>query len=290
MAETVDLRGNGDIRIIGGRNSGKTTYMAALAYWPNKDNNSPIQSIEPFDSETQKLCDMAQNLLENGQQLPPTRPDQPRLYTLIITLKPSLSNPIARITGRNLRLEVSCQDYAGELLTLLRNQLNEQVVINYLDDCAIATGILLLVDGSSHGLDREYSQALQNMKRELDYRFSSNKRNKKEYRIAWVFSKAEQAGVWIHRNDIQEFKNLKFPETQKVLNQWSKEWNCQTASFFCSAFGFMGNNRPNVKVINRGKEGVSAVIDQARYWQPVGLIEPIYWLHTGKGDARLKAI
>ncbi|MBR8826667.1 MAG: hypothetical protein DSM107014_01970 [Gomphosphaeria aponina SAG 52.96 = DSM 107014] len=288
MAETVDLRGSGDIRIIGGRGSGKTTFMAALAYWPNSKPNSPIESVQPFDSETQILCEMARNLLENGQPLPPTR--QPRLYSLIITLKPGWSNPIIKITGKNLRLEVSCQDYAGELLTLLRNRLDEQIVMTYLDDCAAATGILLLVDGSSHKLDQEYSQALENMKRELDYRFSSNNRNKREYRLAWVFSKAEQGGVWSHRNNIENFAGLKFPKTKKVLSQWRKDWNCQTASFFCSAFGFMGNNRPNVKVINRGQEGVSAVIEQARYWQPVGLIEPIYWLHTGRGDARLRAI
>jgi hypothetical protein len=57
MSPIVNLKGSGDIRIIGPQASGKTTYMAALAYWPNaKPSSSPIQNIEAADlGATQNL-------------------------------------------------------------------------------------------------------------------------------------------------------------------------------------------------------------------------------------------
>ena len=74
MLQPMNLKGSGDIRIIGPRSSGKTTFMAALAHWPNRDpENSPIQLITPADGvDTQRLKDMARDILENSQALPGT--------------------------------------------------------------------------------------------------------------------------------------------------------------------------------------------------------------------------
>ena len=86
MTQTIQLRGSGDIRVIGPRASGKTTFMAALVHWQNSDpDNSPIQSITPTDSaDTQRLQGMATDILENSQALPPTRLEEIILYNLTI--------------------------------------------------------------------------------------------------------------------------------------------------------------------------------------------------------------
>ena len=36
------------LRIIGDRGSGKTAYLASLAYWPNASPESPVKSINPI--------------------------------------------------------------------------------------------------------------------------------------------------------------------------------------------------------------------------------------------------
>lgn len=293
MREPVDIQGNGEIRMIGDRKSGKTTFMAALAYWPNGNpENSPIQSVEPFDTNTAKLIEMAQDILENGQQLPPTPPNQQPLYSLIIQLKPNfLRNPIAAVTLRNIRLQISCREYAGELLEQLSN--NNPDLKNYLDDCASASGLLVLIDGTSTSVekDKKYDKALNNLRNELELRFKKqSNRNKNQYRIAFVFSKAETSEVWIYRNNIKQFIGLKFPKTQITLKKWLEDWKCQVAYFSCSAFGTMGKNKPNYRDIHSDGKGTIAVIARSEFWEPFGLVEPIYWLHTGKRDIRLRQI
>ncbi|MEH1798989.1 MAG: hypothetical protein V7L13_07425 [Nostoc sp.] len=288
----LDLQGNGDIRIIGDRGAGKTTFMAALAYWPNGNpESSPIQSIDPFAPDTGILIEMAQNILENGQTLPPTRPGQPPLYSFIVQLKPSFwKNPREAVVGRNLRLQVSCREYAGELVDQLRSNLDDPILSTYLDDCATATGLLLLVDATST-YDREFAQALTNLERELNLRLTHSNRNKRQYRIALMFSKAEQPQVWNYQNEIPNFVKLKFPKTQQALQNWRRVWGCQVSTFFSSAFGMMGNPpQPNVRVIQNDGRGTSAVIARPKFWKPFGLVAPIYWLHTGQSDERLQQI
>ena len=92
MAQAIQLKGSGDIRIIGPRKSGKTTFMAALVHWPNRDpEHSPIQSITPADGvDTQRLTDMARDILENSQALPPTPLEEVILYNLTIDSPSSL--------------------------------------------------------------------------------------------------------------------------------------------------------------------------------------------------------
>jgi hypothetical protein len=189
-----DLDGNPDIRIIGPRRSGKTTFMAALAHWPNADPNSPIQSVEPFDDDTGELINMAQNILENGMSVAGTDllddPDELPLYTLLIELKPPFLKRL--VTRRNVRFQVSCREYSGEIIKDLRgSDAGGMRLSNYLDDCASASGLLLLIDGTAKN-DREYSQAFANLQRELNIRLTGENRNLRSYRLAVVFTKCEK--------------------------------------------------------------------------------------------------
>lgn len=296
----MQLRGSGDIRIIGPRASGKTTFMAALVHWPNGDpERSPIQDIiAANDEDTQKLKDMARDILENSQTLPPTRLGELPLYNFTIELKPNfLLNPIAAATGRNVRMSVSATDYAGELFTLLREEPRNPDLQLYLDECQYASGILILIDGTSI-TDRDYADSLAKLEYELNLRFTNNNIDKKRYRIALVFSKAEQRTVWNRYYDqnskefrTQDFIKDRFPKTKQILQRWQRNWGCSVACFFCSAFGIMGNPpEPNCSSRIAGRDGTSAVIARHEYWHPFGLVAPIYWLYTGQGNIQLRKI
>jgi len=296
MRAPINLRGSGDIRIIGPRASGKTTYMAALVHWPNRNPiKSPIQAINPTDGgDTQRLKDMARDILENSQALPPNPLEEVILYNLTIDLKPNfMLNPIAAILRKNFRMVVSATDYPGELFTLLRDNPRDENVQLYLNECQYATGLMIMIDGTSTN-DRFYSDALTALKTELTLRFQQNNIDTRRYRIALVFSKAEQALVWnfYKQNQITMFTNQKYQQTTFTLQQWKREWGCSVACFFSSAFGTIGNpETANFRSTNRpGVNGTFGVIDRPNFWKPFGLIAPIYWLYTGQGNIQLRNI
>lgn len=277
------LSGSGDIRVIGDRGCGKTTYLAALAYWPNHDpTNSPIQSIEPFDPDTGELIQQAENILKIGGRLSPTDnpedPDQAPLYTVLIDLKPRLF-----FQNRNVRIQVSCREYGGELYEELSKSSTEKLG-NYLNDCASSSGLMILIDGTSALRDQQYAQALKNLESELNMRLAANNRKPSSYRIAVVFTKGENASVWVSREDLPGFVNRKFPRMQIALKTWTVKWGCSYEYFIASAFGTMGENPPKPNV----KGGSGGVIARPDFWKPFGLVAPIYWLYTGQKDERLK--
>lgn len=64
----------GNIYVIGPRASGKTTYLAALAYQPlrakQKNKNFKVQAL---NEETRELADKAENIILEGASLEPTQ-------------------------------------------------------------------------------------------------------------------------------------------------------------------------------------------------------------------------
>ena len=66
------LQSSGVLRVIGDRSSGKTTYMASLARWPNADPDSPVQAVTAVDEGGEDLLSKAQNILEQGLELEKT--------------------------------------------------------------------------------------------------------------------------------------------------------------------------------------------------------------------------
>lgn len=281
-----EIEGESEIRIIGPRRAGKTTFLAALACWPNASKDSPIESVDPLDDPTGNLINQAQDILENGLifagNFAPDDPENLPLYTFLIRLKPAWF-------GREIQFQISCKDHPGEIFDHLRERnLFEGKIDQYLGDIANVSGFMLLIDGSSQKNqdDKEYAQALTALKAELDIRFNAQGKKLSSVRIAIVFSKAESPKVWSYRKDMQKFRNLKFPESTKMLAKWKKEWGCSISYFFCSSFGTIGSeNKPNTKVVND-----SVRIRRPAFWRPLGLAAPIYWLFTGKDDKRLRKL
>jgi hypothetical protein len=92
-----ELTGESEFRLIGPRKSGKTTFLAALARWPNASKDSPIESVAPYDDDTENLVARAQDILENGLDFAgDSVPDQPG-DLLTYTLQQISSKPTTRL-------------------------------------------------------------------------------------------------------------------------------------------------------------------------------------------------
>lgn len=275
------------LKVIGDRASGKTTYLASLARYPNANSDSPVLAVTPFNDDGIKLVTLAQDMLEQGLKLEPTRlnehadadtleiPDYG--LTLVIQRQSSLRKP--QLGGTELKLTLNCKDYSGEFFSDLLYRTGDPLLQSYLDDCCEANAILFLVDGIAYRKDTEYAKALDIF---LEA-FGSGKEGKKS-RIALVLSKCEQPDLWVNRHDPRKLVTARFPEVYRKLETWQKLGKRSVDYFTCSAFGMLGTRYPeaNAKQIRRGQDGVVSVIKDPKNWRPFGLVAPIYWLYTGE--------
>jgi Double-GTPase 2 len=275
------------IKVIGYRSSGKTSFMAALARWPNANPNSPVQSVTATNEESQELIDKARNILEQGEQLEMTKLDadanEAKDYNLSIKLKDKFSwrNPQVGENNRTIDLNLSCKDYAGEFFTDLLQATNNSRLDSYLEDCVLANGIALLIDGSSHRMDAEYALGLDKFLRALDL----NELETRERRIAVILTKAENGEIFATRDKPAKITvSRRFPNVYERLQAWHNSKAGKVEFFRASAFGTLGSNppEPNTTIIRRGVEGTTAVIRKPKLWKPFGLISPLYWLCTGE--------
>ncbi|MEZ2232561.1 hypothetical protein [Microcoleus sp.] len=289
VTEPIDR--SGVIRVIGDRNSGKTAYMASLAYWPNANASSPVQTVTPLNDDTNQLVDNAQNILEQGLQLEPTdlntSVDDIRDYTLSIVLKGQFSwkTPKVNLQPQLVRLNISCKDYAGEFFSDLLHRNGDALLGDYLEDCVRATGIMFLADGTSHQKDSQYSSGLDKFLIALDRTdISSSQR-----RIAFVMTKCEQSELWVNRHEPRELAQARFPQTFRKLQAWQQTGGGQVDYFTTSAFGVLGSKypEPNSVRIKRDRGGTSSCIKDPKRWRPFGLVAPIYWLCTGERHKEL---
>lgn len=283
---------NATLRVIGDRASGKTAYMASLAYWPNADPSSPVQMVTPIGDEGNELAAKAQNILEQGLQLEPTQLDataeEMKDYTLSITLKGQFSwkNRQIGMGSPMVKLTVNCKDYAGEFFSDLLYKTGDFQLDSYLEDCLQATGILFLIDGTTHRKDVEYANGLDKFLMALDRAdLGTTKR-----RIALTFTKCEQSELWINRHKPKYIAEARFPQVHRKLQAWSGIRAGEVDYFVTSAFGMLGNHfpEPNSKRLSRDRDGTTSVIKDPKRWRPFGLVAPIYWLCTGDRHKELE--
>jgi hypothetical protein len=266
------------IRVIGDRLSGKTTYMAALARWPNADpQNSVIQSVTALGTEGEELINQAKNILEQGDHFQRTAliPDiyEVKDYRINIILKEKYL-----FNQKLLQLNLSCKDYTGEFFSDLVYKTGNSLLNDYMEDCIEANGLLLLIDGLSKKLDIQYANGLEKFLRQLDqFRNDENPR-----KIAFVITKCEQPELFVNRQNPQVIAK-RFKNMMEVLNQWQKLGGGEVQYFATSAFGMLGTAypEPNMTKVNRRDAGLTAVLKNPKRWKPFGLVAPIYWLTTG---------
>jgi len=272
------------IRVVGDRASGKTAYMAALARWPNASVNSPVQTIIPINEDGETLAAMAQNILEQGLEMPPSVISDNVMdlkdYQLRIVLKGAFSwrSPSFKGSAKQVTLDINCKDYAGEFFSDLLNKSGDSVLNDYLDDCMQASGIMLLIDGTS----RKYQDIASSIDKFL-VALDRNDLGGSKRRVALVVTKCEQPDLWINRQRPQDITRAISPQVLKRLQAWQQSGAGSVEYFSASAFGMLGTNTPapNFTKIRASRDGLAAVIKDPRRWRPFGLVAPIYWLCTG---------
>ncbi|MGC9528770.1 MAG: hypothetical protein ACP5D7_24845 [Limnospira sp.] len=280
------LGGESVVRIIGDRASGKTTYLASLAYWPNASPDSPVQTVSPVGEDSEKLVEQARNILEQGLIFEGTNLldiDAVKDYTLSITLKDHFS--WWRGSGNMVQINISCKDYSGEFFSDLLHKSGDPMLDDYIDDCCLATGLMVLVDGTAHRKDKEYSMGMEKLLVELDRAELNNQHR----RIAFVLGKCEQSELWVNRHEPKKLANMRFPKLSAQLESYSKLNGVGVEYFTTSAFGILGKQypEPNSQRLKRSREGTTSVIKKPKRWRPFGLVAPIYWLCTGKRHPEL---
>ena len=284
--ESQEQNLSGVLRLIGDRSAGKTTYMAALARWPNSQNTRLVEAVTASNKDGEELIKKARDILEQGEPMK----QNPWLdnvyalenYSLRITLKKEL---VLDRKKSLVNLDISCKDYSGEFFSELLNQTDLPLFKDYLEDCLLASGILLLIDGTAHQKDGEYARAIEKLLVELD----RSEAQIQKRRIALVLSKCELADLWINRQKPKYVAQARFRETCRKLEFWERGGSGNIDYFAVSAFGVLGNRfpRPNSIQIERDRGGVSSVLEEPKMWRPFGLVSPIYWLCTGKRNQEL---
>jgi hypothetical protein len=287
------------VRIIGDRGSGKTAYIASLAYWPNADPSSAVQTVTSVNSLTNELVAQAQNILEQGLEMEGSDLNDSitdvKDYSLSIVLKGQFSflqnvnttikNVQAVMKPQLVKLNISCKDYAGEFFADLVHKVGDSKLEDYLEDCLLANGIMFLADGTAHRKDSEYANGLDKFLIALDRTDIS----RIQRRIAFVMTKCEQSELWVNRHNSRELAQARFPQTFRKLQAWQQTGGGQVDYFTTSPFGILGSRspEPNSVKIKRDRDGTTSCIKDPKRWRPFGLVAPIYWLCTGERHKEL---
>ncbi len=268
----------GNIRVIGPRGSGKTTYLAALAYWPDRKkvgSKGKTFHIQPIGDDTKELAEKAEDIIMEGESLPPT-PITGGLqslpyYSFKIEIKPWL--------GKLEEINLAVRDYPGEIFDELAAGSSNSLHEEFIDECLMkdVDGCLILLTDWRRGTDKAYSRVF---KRFTDLIDSHGRGN--DLRIAVAISKCERGEIWPGRLEPEtDLFDVYLPKTKAILREKILPQNLEF--YAISTFGVLRRNdpRPN-RVDELGKFGRKSGLRESNRWQPYGMISPLYWLSKGK--------
>ncbi len=267
----------GNIRVIGPRGSGKTSYLAALAYSPNNTKARQVKkfTIQSLNEETRELAEKAENIIQEGLSLEPTTVkggiDSLPFYSFRIETQTSF--------GRSEEINLAVRDYPGEIFEELESGNNTPLSEEFIDECLMkdVNGCLILLTEWTKGTDKFYKRVL---KRFTDLIDSHDRAN--DLRIAVAMSKCERGELWPGRLEPErDLFDIHLPQTKAILQAKISPKNLRF--YAISTFGVLKHNdpRPN-RVDELGTDGRNSSLRKSSTWQPYGMISPLYWLSTGK--------
>lgn len=269
----------GNIRVIGPRNSGKTTFLAGLAYWPDKqkrESRKKYFNIHSLNDETEGLATRAENIIMEGADLEPTSvhvrsTDELPSYLFRIEIQQPWKKP------EEINLAVT--DYPGEIFEQLEMGIQDELHQEFIEECLLhdVEGCLILLSDWGGQADRFYKRVFKQFTSLMDkYDRASN------LRLAVVISKCERGEIWPGRIEPEiDLFNSHLPETSSLLRSCVPSKNLEF--FALSTFGVLHRNDPRPNRIEQwGTDGSRAVLRESRKWKPYGMLAPLYWLSTGK--------
>ncbi|MFW6296747.1 MAG: hypothetical protein ACOC04_06110 [Halothece sp.] len=262
----------GNICIIGPRASGKTTYLAALAYCQDKRQRqarTKIYNIQPLNEEAKQLTAQSENIIQQGLSFEPNivgdkikTPDDLHYYSFMIEVKNTL-------LSKPERFQLNAKDYPGEVFEDITKHKD------FIDECLMkdVVGCLILFTGWEKGEDSSYYQL---MSKFIDA--MNNENRIQDLRLAVAMSKCERGEIWPGRLDPEtDLFGVHLPKTLKTLKDKILRKNLRF--YAMSTFGVLGRNNPRPNRIDRG--GKESVLRDAAKWRPYNLVEPLYWLSKG---------
>ncbi|MCA2701776.1 MAG: hypothetical protein IM500_15505 [Microcystis sp. M179S2] len=264
---------------IGSSAAGLSTYLATLAYHQKhqvKSKKVLSCQVTPIsaDSYERKLSYKAENILKEQVMLEVTQFYDHPLYSFTITLE------IKGLfwTKNTEKVSFAIYDMPDNLLRDIRKFSSSHSFTEYYDDLfSDIGGYFLPIDGTSHREDEVYAKSLEKFTTDL------TQRNPQGCRIAFTVTKCDLSELWVNRDDPRGLVQRRFPKMYEILENWTQEDKGKVEYFTTSSFGVFGKYcEPNSIIQSKSKEGTSAVIRNPQEWQPFGLIEPLYWLCTGK--------
>jgi hypothetical protein len=266
----------GNIRVIGPRASGKTTYLAALAYWPagrGKAGKNSYFKVQAIGDETKVLVDNAENIIRLGDELEPTEVekggiDETPIYSFSIEVNLKLQ---AKQT-----INLTVRDYPGEIFDDLldANPIHQP----FIDECLMADveGCLVLLSDWQRGKDVIYRRVFEQFTSLMEAQGRSS-----DLRLAIVMSKCERGELWPGRIEPEiDIFEQHFPETKQFLESRMSPKNL--GFFALSTFGVLRPNDPRPNRVNDENNIKKSALRKPDNWHPYGMIAPIYWLSTGK--------
>jgi hypothetical protein len=266
---------------IGSSASRLSTYLATLAYHQKHQVKSlKVLScqVTPISADARQLSDQAENILKEQVMLEAGKLYhsfcQHPFYSFTITLE------IKGLFWAKNTEEVSfgIYDMPDNLLRDIKEFSSSHSFTEYYDNLfSDIGGYFLPIDGTSHREDEVYAKSLEKFTTDL------TQRNPQGCRIAFTVTKCDLSELWVNRDDPRGLVQRRFPKMYAILENWTQEDKGKVEYFTTSSFGVFGKYcEPNSIIKSKSKMGTMAVIRNPQEWQPFGLIEPLYWLCTGK--------
>ncbi|MGK7896051.1 MAG: hypothetical protein AB4372_21175 [Xenococcus sp. (in: cyanobacteria)] len=285
------------IYIIGPRASGKTTFLGALLSIATKSQNKNHEKVNVVTKgATSQLEYQVKDSWKNKKPLAPTTfDDSLQNYEFSIKINSQY---------KPTEFQFKVKDYAGEFFQeLIRIDLARQIK-PYLKDCLTnANGWIVLlpdfclqdegnefniVDNVDDFYKSVFRQLLSNYPQD-DVFFERDEVTKiqdnlRKIRIAFVMSKCERGELWTRRWEPErDLFQVHLNNTRNFIRNNISLSKNQIGFFALSSFGVFSKSDPRPNRLNSGinlQDG--AMIEKTGEWRPFGLVNPLYWIATGK--------
>lgn len=271
----------GNICVIGPRASGKTTYLAALAYWPDRNRQAgrkKVFEIQPLNDESRELVSKAENIIREGKSVEPTKIGE-TIQTVDDLPYYSFQIDVKKRLGRKETIQLNARDYPGEVFEKIAEpSLSDSIHEEFVNECLMkdVVGCLILLTGWEQGTDRFYNRVINRFIELMD----TNDRLK-DLRLAVAMSKCERGELWPGRLDPEtDLFGVHLPATKATLQEKIDSKNLRF--YAISTFGVLRRNdpRPN-RIDDQGESGRASVLRDAPRWRPYNMVDPLYWLNRG---------
>ena len=309
-SSVVQIADKKNIYITGARASGKTTFLAALLsitqYSKNKNHRGRI-IVKPISNDATSLQNENKYNWEGGIPFKPTNFGNNLSDLKDYEFKIEQSKRFFFNSSFNQPITLKAKDYGGELFQDILEYPLPSKIEPYIKDCLLnANGLVIMLpdfclqdQGAKiqvvEDVDTFYKSVL--LKLFSDFPESriifpneedraKAQKNLRKLRIAIVMSKCERGELWTRRWEPErDLFAVHLPQTRELLRETLNFSKNQLRFFALSSFGVLSSRDPRPNRVNLGvKLADGAIIDPNNQdkWLPFGLLNPIYWLQSGK--------